>query len=625
MTDWTAALQVEKGAPPSGDIVFVSTDAIGSPGGMKEEILRQLKLSPDIVPNSEALSDGYRFVPQQGYTICFVVTVGRGLVESALTEHLAAALRSTEAYSAKRIWLPLMGTGAGNLTLDQSLNATIDAIELSQAAFRTGLNITISAPPSITEDELQSLLGFLKSLRPWPDGAAPNSPNQTEASLEILEVAGFTADRVGKDDLLNTIADAKALARLICLKDAAPLAVAIFGGWGSGKSTFMSLIESEIDKIMPAESEAAKSPTPKEGLATFVHPVVHIRFNAWQFADANLWVSLTAEFFDQLRAGGHNHTGSARYAELVGRVDRHAQALAVAADASHLAAAQASDQLAKAQTDRDEAAKEVDKAEEKAVALERNNILQNLYKEQKPQLLALGFTQQDVQRIVDVVSDSSSIVKYIKAFFQSAKTLNRRVQCAISITILVAIAAILWTMYGQHFSRWVRPVFAALPIAGTWAVAMVPAFRLVKFISQQSAQMATAISNAKAEAARRLSRKEAELIKAKAQAQASQEIAGDNSLSLTYYTNSPGASAGKRLLHYVLEDDPDTKQLQKELGLIDRTRRLFQTVNSIVQQDLKKREEEELERIRKEEANKAKAKAADGDPITVEATSVSLE
>ena len=41
----------------------------------------------------------------------------------------------------------------------------------------------------------------------------------------------------------------------------------------------------------------------------FVERVVQIKFNAWHYADANLWASITAEFFDQLRAGGY-HEGA---------------------------------------------------------------------------------------------------------------------------------------------------------------------------------------------------------------------------------------------------------------------------------------------------------------------------
>src|SRR6266700_890234 len=64
-------------APPFGDVIFVSTDSVGSPGGLKSEVLKKLGLSDDLIPNAEDLAGGYSFVspPKQG-RICFIVTVG---------------------------------------------------------------------------------------------------------------------------------------------------------------------------------------------------------------------------------------------------------------------------------------------------------------------------------------------------------------------------------------------------------------------------------------------------------------------------------------------------------------------------------------------------------------------
>jgi hypothetical protein len=54
---------------------------------------------------------------------------------------------------------------------------------------------------------------------------------------------------------------------------------------------------------------------------------VQIRFNAWHFADANLWASLTAVVFDQLRRGGHDDGRAADYQALIGRVAEKVRSL----------------------------------------------------------------------------------------------------------------------------------------------------------------------------------------------------------------------------------------------------------------------------------------------------------
>jgi hypothetical protein len=53
---------------------------------------------------------------------------------------------------------------------------------------------------------------------------------------------------------------------------------------------------------------------------------------------------------------------------------------------------------------------------------------------------------------------------------------------------------------------------------------------------------------------------------------------------LARYVDPNGKANPPRLLRYVLEDDPDTKALEKDIGLIGRTRRLFQAVDTIARE-----------------------------------------
>jgi hypothetical protein len=61
------------------------------------------------------------------------------------------------------------------------------------------------------------------------------------------------------------------------------------------------------------------------------------------------------------------------------------------------------------------------------------------------------------------------------------------------------------------------------------------------------------------------------------------------------YINPEGAPNPPRLLRYILEDDPNTKALQAEVGLISRTRRLFQALDDIVREERSKPVNERLE------------------------------
>ena len=103
-------------------------------------------------------------------------------------------------------------------------------------------------------------------------------------------------------DQLDFTNDINSFASVIALeKVKPPLAIGLFGNWGSGKSFFMEKLEKRIKKITNRKDpEYIENP---EGLK-YVEHVVHVKFNSWHYSDANLWASLITEIFDQLKAYG---------------------------------------------------------------------------------------------------------------------------------------------------------------------------------------------------------------------------------------------------------------------------------------------------------------------------------
>ena len=95
-------------------------------------------------------------------------------------------------------------------------------------------------------------------------------------------VPGYDSDRASGPDLLGADRDAQALAALIASRDLRPpLTIGLFGAWGSGKSFLLNRIEALI-------GDYTSSGAP-DG---YIGQVSMIRFNAWQYAEANLWASL---------------------------------------------------------------------------------------------------------------------------------------------------------------------------------------------------------------------------------------------------------------------------------------------------------------------------------------------
>jgi polyhydroxyalkanoate synthesis regulator phasin len=71
-----------------------------------------------------------------------------------------------------------------------------------------------------------------------------------------------------------------------------PLAIGLFGDWGSGKSYFMRSMKAAAKQI--SDGARARNST------KFCTEIVSIEFNAWHYADTNLWASLVSHILECL-------------------------------------------------------------------------------------------------------------------------------------------------------------------------------------------------------------------------------------------------------------------------------------------------------------------------------------
>jgi len=424
---------------------------------------------------------------------------------------------------------------------------------------------------------------------PEPD---PSLPPETPPADGV---SGFNRDSVATagTDFLRTGRDAEALARLVCLDQAAPLAIAIFGDWGSGKSTFMSRLDEAIKEIARGQREDPPEEDPADGTsARFIRRVVQIRFNAWQFVDANLWASLTSEFFDQLRAGGWERVEGARHAGLVARVNSHVHSLNSDVQARRDAAAKAGKDVLKAQKEVDTAAKAAREAPGRTLGRAAIDLLNEAYDSQKDNLTALGLdvagvdSGKAVSAIVTSAKAGSSIWRQAVAVVQVVA--KSPLRAFLVVASLLALGGAAWWIWWEGFTTTdLVPAFVALGALGTAATAMLPALKVVGAIAKRSADIAKQIGEADRETLKDLLAAEVALRDTTAEAEALAAAAQRSSGQLARYVSPDGTANPPRLLRYVLEDDPDTKALQAEIGLIGRTRRLFQAVDDIARQERK--------------------------------------
>jgi KAP-like P-loop domain-containing protein len=109
-----------------------------------------------------------------------------------------------------------------------------------------------------------------------------------------------------ENDLLNFESDIKVLAALIALKKMdPPLAIAVFGKWGTGKSFFMHQLESRIKELSEYQGFIVKK-SPKFTKSEvydkdkYCRGIAQINFNAWSYIDSNLWAGLVNTIFEKL-------------------------------------------------------------------------------------------------------------------------------------------------------------------------------------------------------------------------------------------------------------------------------------------------------------------------------------
>lgn len=120
---------------------------------------------------------------------------------------------------------------------------------------------------------------------------------QQRRTSDETPIAGYATDTIDifQDDI-GIRRDVETLASVMMAREVVPpLAIGLFGEWGSGKSFFMQSIHAAAGEIANRAKLQGDSP--------FCSDIVQIRFNAWHYVDSSLWASLVSHILDEL--SGH--------------------------------------------------------------------------------------------------------------------------------------------------------------------------------------------------------------------------------------------------------------------------------------------------------------------------------
>ncbi|MDB5227825.1 MAG: family P-loop domain protein [Bacteroidota bacterium] len=141
--------KVRMGASPKeSDIAFTSIDSDGSPGRLNQYVLKEFGYSEKELPKQDQLIAGFSALSKTGKrSILFVVTLGAGNTSDNLKKNLYNTLTEFHTWFHNKIlWLPLMGSGDGGLTLEESYSITVKTINKFLAEYPTSVTFILSLP-----------------------------------------------------------------------------------------------------------------------------------------------------------------------------------------------------------------------------------------------------------------------------------------------------------------------------------------------------------------------------------------------------------------------------------------------------------------------------------------------
>ncbi len=185
-----------------------------------------------------------------------------------------------------RLIIPLIGAGVNGL----------DASEVTVALLRAIQKALIAKKPD--SQKIQSITIVARQSAP------------IEAARRLFP-DNYLAQRAYNDlaegqDLLNIQNEVHALAEVLLMREMEPpLAVGILGGWGSGKSFVMHLMQQKMNEIrsLPVNANKAwdkQNNSNSSELFPYVGHIYQIKFDAWTYAKSNLWASLMETIFFEL-------------------------------------------------------------------------------------------------------------------------------------------------------------------------------------------------------------------------------------------------------------------------------------------------------------------------------------
>ncbi|MEM9043914.1 MAG: P-loop NTPase fold protein, partial [Pseudomonadota bacterium] len=437
--------------------------------------------------------------------------------------------------------------------------------------------------PTAISDDVTDITDNDKSETGYPVWQIPNAQNDS-------------ADR--EEDLLDVEEEAKAFARLIASTNfEPPLAIGVFGPWGSGKTFFMNQIEKWIKQLVKQKVRGVDG-QPKQAEPSFHNKIVRIPFNAWHYMESNVWASLVDVIFKDLDAWLRDENGGSKQGD---EIDALFDSLTTAQE-ERLKAIEALAENVKAL---ESARKNLSKVEEKT-KIYWQGVLRELKdttlssKQLNGALNTLG-----LQRLSDEAGNLQNAITEARKTASDADLLFRSLRSRVSSPLNLACLAVV-VLLGPFFVGWFFNFAETKRYFG-----FPSAFKLDETITTIAGMAASATAwlgavtgRAKSgvSALRRLQEKFDVIDKTKKPSIAKLETRIDDAKSIIVQSEAAVTKAQNRLMENTsagrvsafIRERAESDVYSKHLGIIDTIRRDFEQLSALVEHSKTEKNEEKL-------------------------------
>jgi hypothetical protein len=528
LDDALTEVQVRPLLPGAGEALVIVTGRSALPGLEADE-----RIELDVLPEAEAVAVLARAIGARAET------ERRAVAEVArLCGRLPLALRMAGRLLATHPDWPVARL-AQLLGSQQDRRGRVPAEDLTAEEWWRQLGLASEAQPA----EYTVLTGGISADLVDPDSGIPKEEDDLRVSTYVAMMAAAIARTDTK----------------------LPLSIGLFGEWGSGKSYFMGLLRNQVSGLSSTGDPA------------YCSGIVQIGFNAWSYADANLWASLGDEIFREL-AGPADHEEEAedrkrreRLREWLADEQGRVKELEAAKGAATAEVAKLRTELEQRQHDRKNFALALLRATVQAVQADKQTAARLTSAWDK---LGVKDEAEQARLLADAVTGTHDDVTAIR---KEAAGHRRYLAAAIVATGLVFAAVELASSgtLGHWLSRvlagtGVATLLAAAVTVGTQARRVADGFRSVADLASQIRERTQVGENKQVRAALDQVRT-AEAREQVLQAQLDQVVARVGELGRELVELSPG----QRLYAFIAERAA-SEDYRRQLGLIATIRRDFE-------------------------------------------------